>query len=67
MESFTLPHLPRPISRVHIAQFASVTNAPAIRKRLIAASQAPEDADGDRERAAVDAAFLEGAMVSDAS
>lgn len=60
MESYPLPHAGQ---TVHIAVW-SVRNAAQLRHRLVAASQLPADEEGERERAAVDFAFVDAKMVS---
>lgn len=61
MESLSLAH--HGVS-VHVGLFSPITNAAALRARLVAASQLPQDAEGDAERARLDFAFVDGAMVS---
>lgn len=63
METYTLPSFPLSYHTVHIALFHNVTNAAAIRQRLIQASTAT-GREGDRARAAVDYSFIEASMVS---
>jgi hypothetical protein len=62
METYTLYHFPPSVNTVHIALFEDVSNAPAIRKRLIQAATT-EGEEGDRLKAEVDFGFLEGRMV----
>jgi hypothetical protein len=63
MESYTLSHFPVEVRTVHIALFHNLTNAPEIRKRLIAAATA-EGPDGDKARAEVDFGFVEASTAS---
>lgn len=63
MESYILPHFPAEVRAVHIALFHDLTNAPEIRKRLIAAATA-EGQEGDEARAEVDFGFVEASTVS---
>jgi hypothetical protein len=63
METYTLPHFPPSVNTVHIALFEDVSNAPAIRKRLIQAATTDGE-EGDRLKAEVDFGFLDGRMVS---
>ena len=64
-KTYTLP-FPFPYSKIHNALLTSVTNAPAIRDRLIAASVTlgPE---GDELRAKVHFAFLDASLVRPSS
>lgn len=62
METYTLSHFPPSVNTVHIALFEDVSNAPAIRKRLIQAATTDGE-EGDRLKAEVDFGFLEGRMV----
>jgi EKC/KEOPS complex subunit CGI121/TPRKB len=62
METYTVPQFPPLVNTIHIALFHNVTNAPAIRKRLIQAATT-EGREGERMRGEVDFAFLEGKMV----
>lgn len=63
METYTLPFFPPNIGTVHVAYFEDVTNAAAIRKRLVEAARM-EGAEGDAARQAVDFAFVDAEMVS---
>ncbi|BGP31152.1 hypothetical protein JCM10296v2_002916 [Rhodotorula toruloides] len=60
MESYPLPHTGQ---TVHLALW-SVRNAAQLRQRLVAASQLPADEEGERERAAVDFAFVDAKMLT---
>ncbi|GAA5855677.1 hypothetical protein JCM8547_001641 [Rhodosporidiobolus lusitaniae] len=59
MESYPLPHLS---TTVHLALFTPLTDAAALRSRLIAASTLPQDAAGDADREAVNFAFVDAKM-----
>ena len=63
MESFTLAHVPQDLSVVYTALYTSVTNSAEIRKRIVAAATEEGEA-GDREREAVDFAFIDAKLVS---
>lgn len=54
---------PAELSRVHIALFTRVQNAEKLRSRLISASTA-EGEEGEKEREAVNFAFVDAAPVS---
>ncbi|KAL1411794.1 hypothetical protein Q8F55_002761 [Vanrija albida] len=62
METYTLPHLPPNLRVLHVAYFENVTNAPDIRRRLVAAATAP-GAEGEAARTAVDFAFIEAGLL----
>lgn len=62
METYTLSHFPPNLRTLHVAYFENVTNAPDIRKRLVAAATTP-GAEGDAARAAVDFGFIEAGLV----
>lgn len=62
MESFTYEHFPAQLSSVHVALFTDVSNAAAIRARIVHASTL-EGAAGDVERDAVNFAFIEAKLV----
>lgn len=59
MESVHFPHFP---ASVHIALFKNVKNAASLRARLVTASTM-EGEEGERERAAVNFAFIDGRLV----
>lgn len=61
MESYPLPHYD---SIIYIALFEKLANAAALRQRLIAASQLPDDDESNEERSRVDFAFVDASMVS---
>ncbi|GJN89744.1 hypothetical protein Rhopal_002733-T1 [Rhodotorula paludigena] len=61
MESYPLPYHGY---TVYVALFARLQNAAALRQRLVTASTLPADEDGDRERAAVDSAFVDAKMIT---
>ncbi|KAH9916777.1 CGI-121-domain-containing protein [Fomitopsis serialis] len=60
MDSFLYPHLP---ARVHLALFDHVSNAAHIRERIVRASQL-EGPEGDREREAVNFAFIDARLIT---
>jgi EKC/KEOPS complex subunit CGI121/TPRKB len=60
MESYPLPHLS---TTVHLALFSPLANAAALRTRLVSASQLPANEEGERERRAVDFAFVDASRV----
>jgi len=60
MESYPLPHHG---ATVHLALFHPIHNAAALRSRLVSASTLPQDEVGNRERSAVDFAFVDARMV----
>lgn len=62
METYTLPFVPPNVGTVHIAYFEDVSNAAAIKKRLIDAART-EGEEGERARAAVDFAFIDADLV----
>jgi len=64
MESFKLDYAD---STVHLALFQRVSNSKELRSRLISASTLPDDEHGNQERATVDYAFIDAAMVSSIS
>ena len=63
MQSFVYDNFPSEISNVHFALITNVDNASQIRSRIISAATeaGPE---GDKERAAVNFAFVEATLVS---
>lgn len=61
MESLVLPHHG---VTVHLGLFSPISNAAALRTRLVAASALPADEEGEAERAKLDFAFVDAAMVS---
>ncbi|KAI4522406.1 CGI-121-domain-containing protein [Schizophyllum commune Loenen D] len=63
MESFTLSHVPHDLSVCYTALYTNVTNSAEIRKRIVAAATAEDEA-GDREREAVDFAFIDARLVT---
>lgn len=50
-------------TRVHVAYFTGVTNAPEIRTALVEASRMPDDQAGRKERARLDWSFIDAKMV----
>jgi len=60
MESVQFPHFP---ASVHIALFNNVKNPASLRARLITASMM-EGEEGERERAAVNFAFIDGRLIT---
>lgn len=63
LESYTYPHLSPDISQIYVGLLTDVTNAKAIRSRIIAASTAPGEA-GDTEREALNFAFIDARTVN---
>lgn len=63
MLSFHYAHLPTAISTVHVALYTSVSNAAALRARIVRASQL-EGTEGDAECEAVNFAFVEARLVN---
>ncbi|KAJ8085805.1 hypothetical protein PM082_004623 [Marasmius tenuissimus] len=62
MESFTFDHVAG-AGTAHVALFSSVSNASSIRKRIIDASRM-EGNDGEKEREAVNFAFIDATLVT---
>lgn len=62
MESYIIPDFPPYATRIHIALFRNISNAPEIRKRLISASTM-EGVEGDQARDAVDFGFVDASLV----
>lgn len=63
METHTYPHFPSEVSKVHLGLYCNVSNAAELKKRLVtAATLAGED--GEREREAVNYAFIDATLVS---
>ncbi|KAF7297097.1 hypothetical protein MIND_00942600 [Mycena indigotica] len=62
MESYQLLHLPPELSHIHIALYTNVSNSAVLKKRLIAAASA-EGEEGERERDAVNFAFIDARLV----
>ena len=65
METFTLPDdaYPAEYCSISMMLLTDVTNAADLQQRLIAASKMT-GSDGDREREALDFAFLDGSMIA---
>ncbi|EPQ59754.1 CGI-121-domain-containing protein, partial [Gloeophyllum trabeum ATCC 11539] len=63
METIHYPHFPPHLSRAYIALFTSVTNAGALRSRIINAATL-EGIEGDREREAVNFAFVDARLIT---
>lgn len=63
MEIFHYAHLPSPVSAVNIALFVNVANAAELRARIVRAASIAGEA-GDREREAVNFAFVDARLVS---
>ncbi|KPV77462.1 uncharacterized protein RHOBADRAFT_51312 [Rhodotorula graminis WP1] len=61
METYPLPHHQ---ATVHLALFHPIHNAAALRSRLVSASTLAQDEAGNRERAAVDFAFVDARMIT---
>ncbi|KAJ7223171.1 kinase binding protein CGI-121-domain-containing protein [Mycena pura] len=66
MESYQLPHFPAHLSYVHAVLFTDVSDADLLRMRLITASTA-EGIDGERERDALNFAFIEARLITSAA
>jgi hypothetical protein len=62
METHTYPHFPSEVSTVHLALYSNVTNAAELKRRLVAAATQPGE-EGDREREAVNYAFVDAKLV----
>lgn len=62
MESLHFPHFEPKHSQVHIALFRGVSNAAALKSRLVAAATAEGDY-GEKEREAVNFAFVDARLV----
>ncbi|GLB33373.1 putative CGI121 TPRKB family protein [Lyophyllum shimeji] len=63
METFTFPQFSRERSTVHAALFTNVSNAGALRKRIIDAAGMEGEA-GERERDAVNFAFIDARLIT---
>ncbi|KAF7365449.1 Glucooligosaccharide oxidase [Mycena venus] len=63
MQSYQLPQFPSHFSSVHAALYTDVSDSDLLRKRLITASTA-EGSDGERERDAVNFAFIEARLIT---
>ncbi|EPS94995.1 hypothetical protein FOMPIDRAFT_1033083 [Fomitopsis schrenkii] len=63
METFHYAHLPDNLAHVHLALFHDVSNAAQIRQRIVRASQL-EGPDGDKEREAVNFAFVDARLIT---
>ena len=62
MESLQFPHFQSKHSQVHIALFRDVSNAAALKSRIVAAATAEGDY-GENEREAVNFAFVDARLV----
>jgi len=62
MESLNFPHFDPKHSQVHIALFRDVTNAASLKSRIVAAATAKGE-HGDKEREAVNFAFIDARLV----
>jgi hypothetical protein len=62
MESFSFPFLPASYSAVHVALFTEIKNAVPLRRRIIDAATMNGE-EGDREREAVNFAFINARLV----
>lgn len=62
METLEYPHLPPKVSTVHLALFTNVSNAANLRRRLVYAVNLPGE-DGEREREAINYAFVDARLV----
>ncbi|KIM42761.1 hypothetical protein M413DRAFT_18501 [Hebeloma cylindrosporum] len=63
MESLNFPHFEAKHSQVHIALFRGVTNAAALKSRIVAAATA-EGEHGEKEREAVNFAFIDARLIT---
>ncbi|TFK45467.1 CGI-121-domain-containing protein [Heliocybe sulcata] len=63
MEVVSYPHLPAELSRAYIALYTSVTNAGALRKRIINAASM-QGREGEDEREAVNYAFVDPRLIT---
>ncbi|KAF7320821.1 hypothetical protein HMN09_00168600 [Mycena chlorophos] len=65
MLSYQLPHLPPELSQIHIALYTGVApaDAAALKRRLISAATA-EGVEGEREREAVNFAFVDARLIT---
>lgn len=63
MESYRHAHFPPELSVVYIALYTAVTNAALLRARIIKAATGIGE-EGDRERDAVNFAFIDARLVS---
>jgi EKC/KEOPS complex subunit CGI121/TPRKB len=63
METYTHSQFPPHISLAHVALYTFVTNAPSLRARIINAAITQGD-EGNRERDAVNFAFIDARLVS---
>lgn len=63
METYIHPQFPDHLSVVHVALYTAVTNASLLRARIIKAATT-HGAEGDRERDAVNFAFVNARLVS---
>lgn len=63
METYQYPQFPVNLSVVHMVLYTNVANASLLKSRIINASTTP-GTDGDRERDAVNFAFIDARLVS---
>ncbi|KAF7300261.1 hypothetical protein MKEN_01350200 [Mycena kentingensis (nom. inval.)] len=63
MESYKLAHLPSHLSHIHAALYVDVSDAAALKRRLIAAAAAEGD-EGEQERAALNFAFIDARLIT---
>ncbi|KAI0314734.1 CGI-121-domain-containing protein [Amylostereum chailletii] len=63
METLTYDHFPASLSTAHVALFVGVSNAKALRARIVAAATR-EGPEGDAERQAVNFAFVDARLVT---
>lgn len=63
MDSYHYAHFPKELSVIRIALYKEVENAAALRGRIIKAATLL-GADGDRERDAINFAFIDARLVS---
>ncbi|KAI0640525.1 CGI-121-domain-containing protein [Trametes meyenii] len=62
MQTFRYSHLPHEFSTVHVALYTNVSNAVALRNRIVRASQL-EGPEGDAERDAINFAFIDARLI----
>lgn len=63
LETYHYSHFPRDLSVVHVALYTAIKNASLLRARIIKAATT-EGVEGDREREAVNFAFIDARLVS---
>ncbi|KIY45147.1 CGI-121-domain-containing protein [Fistulina hepatica ATCC 64428] len=63
METITFPHFPDHLSVAHVALYTNVRNGASLKARIVKAAT-DEGADGDRERHAVNFAFIDARLIT---